>query len=68
MAKIIRTSDGDRLDTLCLSAYGHLNGVVEAVLGVNRGLAAERQPYRAGVIIHLPDLKLPATRPLHLWR
>jgi phage tail protein X len=67
MARIIRTSDGDRLDTLCHQEYGHLNGSVEAVIDANRSLAAEPQPYRAGVIIFLPDLKLPVKKPLRLW-
>ena len=30
MAKTIRTSDGDRLDSLCYRYYGRLNGMVEA--------------------------------------
>ena len=44
------------LDTLCQNYYGHLNGTVEAVLDANQGLADEVQPYRAGVVIHLPDV------------
>ncbi len=45
-----------RLDTLCQNDYGHLNGTVEAVLDANQGLADEVEPYRAGVVIHLPDV------------
>lgn len=67
MARTIKTSDGDRLDTLCFAEYGHLNGSVEAVMDSNPGLAAEPQPYRAGVIIVLPDLKIPVEKPIKLW-
>ena len=31
MAKTLRTSDGDALDTLCFRFYGTLQGTVEAV-------------------------------------
>lgn len=67
MAKTIRTSDGDRLDTLCYRYYGHLNGTVEAVLSANPGLAAIRQPFAAGVVILLPDLPAQADKPIQLW-
>jgi phage tail protein X len=67
MAKIIRTSDGDRLDLLCQREYGYLNGTVEAVIDVNAGLAAEPQPYRAGCLIVLPGLALPVKKPIQLW-
>lgn len=56
MATTCRTASGDVLDTLCQNYYGHLNGTVEAVLDANQGLADEVQPYRAGVVIHLPDV------------
>jgi len=59
MAMTCRTSDGDLLDTLCYHAYGHLNGTVEAVLDANQGLSDEPQPYRAGIVIDLPDLPAP---------
>ncbi|MDM8191162.1 phage tail protein [Pseudomonas koreensis] len=67
MATTCRTSDGDLLDTICHNFYGHLNGSVEAVLGANQGLAAEEQPYRAGVVIVLPDLPHPVTEAVTLW-
>jgi phage tail protein X len=44
-----------------------LNGSVEAVLGANQGLADEEQPYRAGVVIVLPDLPHPVTEAVTLW-
>jgi len=67
MATTCRTSDGDLLDTLCYHAYGHLNGTVEAVLDANQGLADEPQPYRAGIVIELPDLPLPSEDGISLW-
>lgn len=67
MAMTCRTSDGDLLDTICHNYYGHLNRSVEAVLDANQGLAEEPQPYRAGVIITLPDLPAPIEEVLSLW-
>lgn len=67
MATTCRTSDGDLLDTLCFNYYGHLNGTVEAVLDANQGLAAEVQPYRSGVLIHLPDLVETTDATVMLW-
>lgn len=67
MATTCRTSDGDLLDTLCQHYYGHLNGSVEAVLAANQGLADEPQPYRAGVLIKLPDLPANTEAALVLW-
>jgi len=67
MATICRTSDGDLLDTLCFNYYGHLNGTVEAVLDANQGLSAEVQPYRAGVLIKLPDLPEATDEAVMLW-
>ena len=67
MATTCRTSDGDLLDTICHNYYGHLSGTVEAVLLANQGLADEPQPYRAGVVIALPDLATPAQEQVTLW-
>jgi phage tail protein X len=55
------------LDVICHNVYGHLNGSVEAVLEANQGLADEPQPYRAGVVITLPDLAMPAQEQVTLW-
>ncbi|PNQ93388.1 phage tail protein, partial [Pseudomonas gingeri NCPPB 3146 = LMG 5327] len=38
-----------------------------AVLEANQGLADEPQPYRAGVLITLPDLPAPSTETILLW-
>lgn len=67
MAKTIRTSDGDRLDTLCYRYYGRLNGTVEAVVAANPGLAKEVQPFVSGVIIRLPDLPVQVEQQVQLW-
>lgn len=67
MATTCRTSSGDLLDTLCHQYYGHLNGCVEAVLDANQGLADELQPFRAGVLIVLPDLQRQAEATVQLW-
>ncbi len=67
MATTCRTSDGDLLDTICNNFYGHLVGSVEAVLNANQGLADEAQPYRAGVLIVLPDLPKPIEEQVTLW-
>ncbi|MFK0311292.1 tail protein X [Pseudomonas sp. NPDC090233] len=67
MGKICRTSEGDVLDTLCHHHYGHLDGSVEAVLQANQGLADERQPFRSGVIIRLPDMAAAAASTVQLW-
>ncbi|MDF2395774.1 phage tail protein [Pseudomonas sp. 3MA1] len=67
MATTCRTSDGDLLDTLCHQHYGHLNGSVEAVLDANQGLADEPQPFRAGVLIVLPELPSQTDASVLLW-
>jgi len=67
MARTCKTSEGDVLDTLCQHYYGHLAGTVEAVLDANQGLADEAQPFRAGVMIVLPELPVPASDTLQLW-
>ena len=67
MATTCRTSDGDLLDTLCHNYYGHLVGTMEAVLAANQGLADEVQPYRAGVLIVLPDMPASTKELVMLW-
>lgn len=67
MAKTIRTSDGDRLDTLCYRYYGNLNGTVEAVIDANPGLAKMAQPFASGILITLPDFPAKVNKPVQLW-
>ena len=63
----LTTGYGDVLDTICQNYYGHLNGAVEAVLDANQGLAEEVQPFKAGLVIHLPDLPVPSDEVVMLW-
>lgn len=67
MATILRTCDGDLLDTICYSHYGRMAGTVEAVYAANPGLAALVQPFAEGVIVRLPDLPVPRNDVLQLW-
>ena len=67
MATIIRSCDGDVLDTLCHAHYGHLPGVLEAVYGANPGLAALPQPFASGVLVTLPDLPQRQAPTIQLW-
>ena len=67
MATTCRTASGDVLDTMCQNYYGHLNGSIEAVLNANQGLSDEVQPFRAGVMIVLPDLVVPSEEGVMLW-
>lgn len=67
MAMTCRTSEGDILDTLCQQYYGHLVGTVEAVLDANQGLADERQPFRAGLLIRLPEVVASTNEAITLW-
>jgi len=67
MAMTCRTASGDLLDTICQNYYGHLSGTVEAVLDANQGLADEQQPFRTGLLIHLPDLPPPSDEVVMLW-
>jgi phage tail protein X len=67
MAMTCRTADGDLLDTLCHHYYGHLNRCVEAVLAANQGLADEPQPFRAGLLIMLPELVIETDSVISLW-
>lgn len=67
MATTCRTSSGDLLDMICHHYYGHLNGTVEAVLEHNPDLAREAQPYRAGLMIELPELAAPTVELVQLF-
>jgi len=52
---------------ICQHYYGHLNGTVEAVLEHNPDLAREAQPYRAGLLIELPELVAPTVELVQLF-
>ena len=60
-------AQGDTVDSICWSYYGRTAGVTEAVLDANQGLADEVQPFRAGLVIHLPDLPVPSDEVVMLW-
>ena len=53
---IYRTIDGDMLDVICLSHYGHAHRYVEAVLNANPGLADQGPILEADTLILLPEL------------
>ena len=53
---VYRAMDGDMLDVICLSHYGHAHRYVEAVLSANPRLADQGPVLSAGIIIVLPDL------------
>lgn len=67
MATTCRTSDGDILDIICQHYYGNLIGTVEAVLDANQGLSDEPQPFRAGLLIVLPDVVAVVDTSVSLW-
>lgn len=67
MAKTIRTSEGDVLDEICYAVYGSVTGMVEAVYEANPSLAAQEQPFSAGILITLPDVEVPRDEPVQLW-
>jgi len=55
------------LDTICHNFYGHLSRSVELVLDANPGLAGEPQPFRAGLLIVLPDMPVATEEVVMLW-
>ena len=67
MAKTIRTSEGDVLDEICYAVYGSVTGMVEAVYEANPSLAAQEQPFAAGILITLPDVEALRDEPVQLW-
>lgn len=67
MATIIRTCDGDVLDTICHAHYGYVAGTVEAVYAANPGLAAQTQPFAAGLEIRMPLLPARRGDVVQLW-
>ncbi|MEM9734176.1 MAG: tail protein X [Pseudomonadota bacterium] len=53
---VYTTIEGDVLDQICYRHYGRHRLTVEAVLDVNRHLAAQPLKLPAGLQITLPDL------------
>ena len=62
-----RTASGDVLDTICQNYYCHLKGTLEVVLDASQDLAQELQPFRAGVVIVLPELVVPSDEGVMQW-
>jgi len=59
---------GDTLDALCYRAYGRTEGVVEAVLLANPGLAELGVILPHGSVVTLPVIKTaPASETVQLW-
>ncbi|OAT18843.1 phage tail completion protein [Buttiauxella noackiae ATCC 51607] len=59
---------GDTLDALCARYYGRTEGVVEAVLRANPGLAELGEEVPHGTAVELPDVESsPVTETLNLW-
>jgi phage tail protein X len=64
------TKQGDMLDDVCDKYYGtSRNGVTEAVLQANPGLARHGPRMPAGLTITLPDIQTPAKaeKLVQLW-
>lgn len=59
---------GDTLDALCARHYRRTEGVVEAVLLANPGLAELGEELPHGTAVELPDVdSSPVTETLNLW-
>lgn len=61
-------SQGDTLDALCYRRYGRTEGVVEAVLAVNPGLAELGAVLPHGTAVELPVVESSTTsETVSLW-
>lgn len=59
---------GDTLDALCARHYGRTEGVVEAVLLANPGLAELGEVLPHGTAVELPDVETsPQAETVNLW-
>ncbi|WP_435955986.1 tail protein X [Dryocola sp. BD626] len=59
---------GDTLDALCARRYGRTEGVVEAVLLANPGLAELGEVLPHGTAVELPDVETsPQAETVNLW-
>ncbi len=62
------SQQGDTVDIICHRFYGHTNGVIEAVLEANHGLADHGLTLPAGLKITLPAVKSKTnTQTTNLW-
>ncbi|TQF73008.1 phage tail protein [Pseudoalteromonas luteoviolacea] len=64
-----RSKQGERLDQICYTHYGHLNGTVEAVYKANPGLVLLPSILPIGTSIVLPEFvqKKPEAKSIKLW-
>ncbi|EMW6688354.1 hypothetical protein L400_01035 [Enterobacter hormaechei] len=59
---------GDTLDALCQRHYGRTEGIVEAVLAANPGLAELGVMLAYGTVVSLPEVDTAAiTESVNLW-
>ena len=59
---------GDTLDMICARYYGRTEGVVEAVLAANPGLAELGAVLPHGTAVELPDVQTaPVAETVNLW-
>lgn len=64
----VRTHQHDTVDQLCWRHLGRTQGVVEATLELNPGLAAQGALLPAGTLVDLPSTPITSTRPMvQLW-
>lgn len=65
---LIRALQGDTLDAICARYYGRTEGVVEAVLDANPGLAELGAILPHGTAVELPDVQSsPVAETINLW-
>lgn len=73
MATVVRAQQGDTLDRICLRHCGRTQGVTEAALEANPGLAELGPILPIGTPITLPDAPakasagIAAQQPVNLW-
>lgn len=64
----IRALQGDTLDALCARYYGRTQGVFEAVLAANPGLAELGAVLPHGTAVELPEVESsPVKETVSLW-
>ncbi|MDV2903783.1 phage tail protein X [Grimontella sp. AG753] len=64
----IYAQQGDTLDALCDRHYGRTQGVFEAVLAANPGLAEWGAVLPHGTAVELPDVQsAPVSQTINLW-
>ena len=63
-----RTIDGDMVDAICFRVFGRSDGMVEALLAANPGLADIGPILPAGLLLQLPAVgEVRAPHPIRLW-